>query len=380
MDLFGGTMFIIIKPTELCNLDCAYCFIDKKPLYSKTSVTDATKILHSIQEYARANPHKRTTVCWHGGEPLTLGVKFYEHVLTKFPDIRQTIQTNLTLFNEDFSSLFAEHHVSISTSLDGPEHYHNLSRRFRGGIGSFQSVIDGIELAKRKNIKVGVICMLSKLNLGEINVLYDFFKSLGLPYKINSIHKVGRNDYDATAISYQEYANTLVYFFERFLLDPTPGLPEGQSFRFARSLLVNFNPACPFLSNCQDSIVSINGNGDVFPCESFPHLKNSSSFFYGNVFEKSFSEIMNSDNRKIVLSRRIETLTNCSSCRYGQICNGGCMIEGVIRRGRLFDRTAQCSDIKYMLSRFEEILQQTGLAQTFRTMAAEREIELDTVL
>jgi len=376
-------MFIIIKPTEICNLDCVSCFINKKPLYERMSEDQAIKILESVQEYAQTSTHDQITICWHGGEPLALGFRFYEMVLRKFahnaalPKIRQTIQTNLTLLTNDYCSLFSEYGVTISTSLDGPEHYHNLSRKFRNGVGSFRSVMNGIELANKNKIKIGIICMLSKFNFNEHFILYDFFKSLHLPYKVNSIHTIGRKDYDETAIDYRQYADALVYFFERFISDPEPKFPEGQSFRIARSLLVNFNPACPFLSNCQDNIVSINANGDVFPCESFPHVKNNSQFFYGNVLKNSFADIMNSDNRKAVRLRRVESLENCSSCRYSQICNGGCMIEGFNRRGRLFDETVHCKEIKYMFSRFEEILQQTGLKQQFRTLSKERGIDLE---
>ncbi len=371
-------MFIIIKPTEVCNLDCAYCFINKKPFYGRMTAEQALKILESIQEYTQANPQEKVTICWHGGEPLTMGVDFYTSVFRNFsgwkttPHINQTLQTNITLLNDDYCSLFSEYNVTLSTSLDGPEKYHNLSRPFKNGRGSFRSVMRGVELAKKRNIKTGVICMLNQTNINILSTLYDFFKQLNLPYKVNSIHKVGRSDFEEIAISYRQYADALLFFFERFISDPTPRFPESQSFRIARSLLVNFNPACPFMSNCQDGIISVNANGEVFPCESFPYLKNNSRFYYGNALDKPFIEIMKSNKRILVKSRRAETIKKCSTCKYRKICNGGCMIEGFIRRGNLLDETVYCEDIKYMLSRFHDVLQQTGLEQEFQSLSNAR--------
>ena len=272
-------MFIVLKPTEYCNLKCSYCFIDEKPTIKRLTYSESINIIKSLYDYYLIdNKHKNLTICWHGGEPLTMGYPFYKSVFEGFEPfqtcnrLKQTIQTNLTLFDKDYCDLFQDYKISISTSLDGPEEIHNMSRKYRNNSGSFTDVMHGIDMAKSRGLDIGIICVLNKHNVQHIDTLYGFFKSLDLHFKVNFIHAVGRSNYDDTVISYKEYTKALLRFFELFMRDESPKKPETQSFRIARSILTKSNSACLFSKNCQNNIISINADGNVYPCESFPHI------------------------------------------------------------------------------------------------------------
>ena len=73
---------------------------------------------------------------WHGGEPLLAGKNFYRKVsslqekwLSKGKRITNFLQTNGTLVDESWASLFASIGFTIGVSLDAPEAFHNKFRK-----------------------------------------------------------------------------------------------------------------------------------------------------------------------------------------------------------------------------------------------------------
>lgn len=68
---------VIMKPTNQCNLRCKYC-------YHADNGYDKEKMTDQVLEKAIAVTapfFKRVEYNWHGGEPLIMGLDFYERVL-----------------------------------------------------------------------------------------------------------------------------------------------------------------------------------------------------------------------------------------------------------------------------------------------------------
>lgn len=71
---------IMLKPAgSACNLDCHYCYyLDKAVQYGgRQAVMDDQLLELCIKQYIRANEVDTVQFCWHGGEPLLLGLDFY---------------------------------------------------------------------------------------------------------------------------------------------------------------------------------------------------------------------------------------------------------------------------------------------------------------
>ncbi len=63
--------YVIMQPTTLCNLDCAYCYLPFRAHDRRMPVEVASAVAAAVNEWARLVP--RFSVVWHGGEPLAAG-------------------------------------------------------------------------------------------------------------------------------------------------------------------------------------------------------------------------------------------------------------------------------------------------------------------
>ena len=154
---------IMIKPAgSLCNLDCNYCYyLDKsESIYGgREHVMSRENLETCVREYISANDVSEVTFNWHGGEPLVLGIDFYEKAVElqrKYCGdkvIHNTLQTNGTLINSGWASFFKDNGFLIGVSIDGPEDIHDRYRKDKGGCSTFRKVMEGINIMYRYGVE-----------------------------------------------------------------------------------------------------------------------------------------------------------------------------------------------------------------------------------
>lgn len=89
---------------------------------------------HFIRSYLSAHPGPEVNFLWQGGEPLLLGISFYQKALLfqqRFSGrkrITNAIQTNGTLLTEAWCQFLKRNHFLVGISLDGPADIHNAYR------------------------------------------------------------------------------------------------------------------------------------------------------------------------------------------------------------------------------------------------------------
>lgn len=133
---------IVLNVTNGCNLDCHYCCyaneMEQRP--SNMSLQTVERI---IQNVARSSA-KSINFSIHGGELLLRKTSYLKDIFTlqqKYLDekeVRNSIQTNGTLFNKEFINTYKEIeqlgvHIGLGVSLDGPKQIHscikNISKK-----------------------------------------------------------------------------------------------------------------------------------------------------------------------------------------------------------------------------------------------------------
>ncbi len=70
---------ILLMPTELCNMNCQYCFHE---CFHENKGRMTLETLDRIYEVT-CNNIKSVQFVWHGGEPLLMGVDFFKYAIEK---------------------------------------------------------------------------------------------------------------------------------------------------------------------------------------------------------------------------------------------------------------------------------------------------------
>src|SRR5262249_30808568 len=97
-------------------------------------------------------------------------------------EIFHCFQTNGTLINEAWCDFFLDAHVNLGVSIDGPKRFHDLNRLTRSGRGTFDKVIAGVRLLRKREVPFHTISVLSMEAMREPREMYDFFMSEGIEY------------------------------------------------------------------------------------------------------------------------------------------------------------------------------------------------------
>ena len=105
-----------------------------------------------VRQLLEAHQTEMVTIAWQGGEPTLMGLDFFKQSVVyaerhKRPDqqVQYTIQTNGTKLDDDWCAFFKEHNFLVGLSVDGPRELHDAYRVNKGGSGTFDQVMRGLQ-------------------------------------------------------------------------------------------------------------------------------------------------------------------------------------------------------------------------------------------
>jgi len=350
-----GTSLHIVVVTKRCNHLCIYCQAGspelQDPIYDMTEET-ARKTVDLI--FQGPSPH--VTIEFQGGEPLMNWdvIKFIinyvrEKEKTSNKRAHFGVVTNLSLMTDEKFKFLADHDVSISTSLDGPEHVHNKNRPFNDSKGSYQIVNGWLTKIKNyakenKKIKpVGALPTLTKYSLNHIEEVVDEYIKQGIfSIHFRQLSYLGKS-------SGKEKKETFGYTAEEFIAGWKRGIDyilqknkEGVSMMERMSVIIlarilKDNPVSflDFRSPCGLGIgmISYFYNGNVYTCE-VGRLLGDEAFLLGTV-DDSYEKIMEKSRMKSFVAASVLDASPCDECVYKPYC-GICPASNYALYGNFF--------------------------------------------
>ena len=335
------SLTIIIKVISACNLACRYCDAD---IYSNQRISKDTisKIINKALDYAN-----HVEFIWHGGEPLLMGIQFYEKVVElqkryrrESQIIENTLQTNGALISQEWVDFFKSNDFHVGVSLDGPPEVHNANRLFRSGQESFEHVMRGIRLLRENGVKFGVLAVITKetVRLGAKRFL-DFFIENGI-FNIGILPQrpalnIGRTD----ALPRDEFEKFVIELFDYWYSLDNPRIEIRELDAILDRIFGAESKICIFSGDCVGKYLGITPVGDVYHCDEFMF---DERYKLGNVREQTFEEILNPMNPKLIRIR-LEGLETKKSinCKYSKICNYGCP-KGRYVLSRVYNEEGTC--------------------------------------
>lgn len=333
---------MMFKPIgSLCNLNCTYCYyLDKAGIYGKEPKMSLDILEKCIKEYLEINDSEEITFDWHGGEPLILGLEYFEKIVefqNKYKGrkkIFNTIQTNATLMNADFASFFRDNNFLVGVSIDGPQYIHDKYRKDKGDFPTFNKVMRGIELLHRYGVEFNTLTTINKASEGKGLEVYDFLKRIGshymqfmpvVEYINNETNRItlpddGNSKLAPWSVEPVKYGEFMCEIFDYWVENDV-----GEYFvNLFDSTLANYcgmNPGtCVYSETCGANAV-VEHNGDIYPCDHFVYR----SYKLGNISEMSLSDIVSSNKMaEFGINKRNILPHECFKCRYYFACHGEC--------------------------------------------------------
>ncbi|SCL16636.1 uncharacterized protein GA0070624_1072 [Micromonospora rhizosphaerae] len=342
--------YVVMQPTTLCNLDCAYCYLPMRAADRRMPVSVAEAVAASVNPWAAAG---RFSVVWHGGEPLAAGREHLAALLAPFgPEVEHHIQTNATLIDDAWCEFFAKHRIRVSVSVDGPRE-RNAERVTRGGRPAYDRILAGVAALRRHGLPFSALAVVSRPVPGLAAELYEYFLDLGcdvLGVNIEETEGVNTrgNAHDAAAVT--AFWAELVAAWRR---DPRIHVREVEwSLRYAGAVLDG--TADDLLPRRLDPIPTVGHDGSVIVLS--PELAGFTDprygdFSSGNVLATPLAEILTEAGRTPWVREFLVGVEACrSSCPYFGFCGGGHAANRYFEQGR-FDgtETEHCRNSKIRL-------------------------------
>ena len=183
-----------IHTTNRCNLSCGYCYIST--LNTSGGMPEATQrqLLHKLVETVRRRKLNRVKFRLAGGEPLTQFKSWQAFI----PEARRILAeegcaldvsflTNLTILTDEIIAFSKEQGISYGVSLDGQGAYHDATRSFRSGVGTFDRVAANLNALLAHGIPVSTSTVITNANLAGLPDLTRFLIDLDIPFRYSIV-------------------------------------------------------------------------------------------------------------------------------------------------------------------------------------------------
>ncbi len=342
----------------LCNLDCRYCFYKhKKSSYPKRhDFQMSSKVLAQyIREYISIKNDREICFAWQGGEPLLMGLDFYEHAISLQKKhcppgkaITNIIQTNGTLINKEWSQFFRKHDFLVGISIDGPEELHDIYRVDKDGNPSFYKVIQAIELLKKHNVKFNTLTVVNNHNSKSPEILYKFLKDIGSCYiqfiPLVEFQKNKKNPSHSTFASEQsvvpqDYGGFLCCIFDKWVTQDVGKVHVNLFETFLGIWCTGQSSLCSFSKSCGNNLI-LEHNGDLYSCDHYVR----STHFLGNIMTNKLTSIIANKRQNKFRRFKKQSLNNyCLQCDVFAICYGGCPKNHLaVQQGELAGKNYLC--------------------------------------
>ncbi|HSK09801.1 MAG TPA: anaerobic sulfatase maturase [Vicinamibacterales bacterium] len=324
---------VFVKPAgAACNLACRYCYYVGKAGDQAGVPRMADDLLDTyIRQHLDAAPASDVLFSWHGGEPTLLGLDYFRHIVRLQEQhvrpgrrIRNGIQTNGILLDDEWAAFFAAHGFRVGLSIDGPADLHDEHRITRGQGPTHAAVLRAFETLQRHRVPTEVLCVVHATNVRHPLRVYRFFRKIGaraigfLPLVVPLAGSEG----GGTAESVDPGA------LGRFLCEVFDEWRERDAARIEVQLFDEASrPArglehglCVFRPTCGDVPV-LERTGDFYACDHFV----DDAHRVGNLAETPLLHLLDSDRQRAFGEAKRRTLPRqCLACEVLPMCNGGC--------------------------------------------------------
>lgn len=311
-----------LEVTDFCNHRCIHCYnLDSEIKNRPVRKIDDETVLACAKKLI---DNQIFSVIVTGGEPL-LKKELTKNVirLLKANNTRVSLNTNLTLVDDDFISFLKEQNVGVLTSCPS-----GVAGSFAKlvGIDNYSVFEANITKLVAAGVRFTVNMVVTKDNLQEVRITAEKMKALGCksfaatPMGLNVEYP--RLDLLLSVEEVQRVISDLLGIEEtlKMRVDVLEALPKCV---FPDEVLKGKHAFLNRKCQAGRTVIAVSCNGDVRPCAHNPYS-------YGNLLEEDLYDIW----QKMSDWRSMQYVPEeCKDCAWLNRCNGGCRTSAKVFNG-----------------------------------------------
>lgn len=343
---------VVWNATRRCNLKCVHCYAHARDeaFSGELSTEEGKRVLDDLSRFGAP------VVLFSGGEPLMRPDLAELAAYAVGIGMRAVISTNGTLITPTVASELKQVGLSyVGISLDG---LHEVNDRFRGVKGAFQMALDGIRACREVGIKVGLRFTMNRLNVKEINPVFDLLEAERIP-RVCFYHLVyaGRGSkLMKEDLSHEETRAAVDLIIDRTKDLHDRGKPKevltvdnhaDGPYLYLRMLREKSPRAAEVLELLQMNEGNSSGRG--IGCISWDGSVHADQFWrhysFGNVRERPFSDIwsdLSNDLMRRLKEKKNHVHGRCASCKWLDVCGGNFRVRAEAATGDLWACDPAC--------------------------------------
>ncbi|MCY7671339.1 MULTISPECIES: radical SAM protein [Bacillus] len=351
-------MNYIVKISSRCNLNCTYCYMYNKgdtTYLSKPKVMNkqiAYNSLKRIFEHLVKHGAAEVNICLHGGEPLLCGkewiVWFFNKVEEMKPKkikVNYSLQTNGVLLDDEWLSLLASKKVQLGISLDGLPEAHNQNRVDHNGEGSYNRVIEGLNLVLRSEYKdFGVLVVANPDHSGE--EIYNHLVGLGIKF-MDFLWPF--DNHDNIPNFKQSLASYYISIFDSWYEGNNPEI-EIRWFDNIIRMIFSGHSKIDAIGPVSINETVIETDGSLEPLDSLRTSKEKMTRLGLNVLNNSIDDLIATELYQLCLHNQDFLPQSCKTCSVYQYCGGGYIAQRWKSDTGFKNSNVHCNDLFEVIS------------------------------
>jgi uncharacterized protein len=333
-----------------CNFACSYCYQDQ---YNNPIQELSTELIDSFFRFIQTEfACRKKYITVFGGEPLLNNPK-QKILLKHFIEIANESNLEICFVTngytlEEYIPIMKSAKIrEIQVTLDGTETFHNKRRFLKGGAGTFNKIVKGIDACLEHHIPLNLRMVADKDNIDNLPELAQLAIDRGWTKSSGFKTQIGRN-YE---LHHCQSANNKLFsrisLFERIfdLVRQHPHIHQfyKPAYSVSKFLFENGDLPDPLFDSCPACKTewAFDYTGKIYPCTAtVGKAEESIGTFYPSI--SSNTDLIDEWER-----RDITSIEECKECNLQLACGGGCGSIAKNRTGNI--SSTDCRPVKELL-------------------------------
>jgi uncharacterized protein len=330
------TLSAWLHVTDRCNLRCPYCYLPHRR--EDLSPANGRAAIAATFRSAIAHHYQSVKLKYAGGEPFIrfpFIVELHQYAQSLAAQhnlaLDGVILSNGTLLTAEAIQTMRALGLRLMISLDGLGEAHDSQRPYANGRGSFDDVLDGINLAQENGLTPDISITVSGRNAAELPTLLRWILDRDLPFSLNFYRE---NDRSATHDGLRLEEAQIIAGMQAAFAEIEANLPQRS---LLASLVDRANLATPHQRTCGvgHSYLVFDQHGRASKCQMHQ--------------SQPITDVHAADPLALIRADQIslqnpavQEKEGCRDCEWKNWCAGGCPLVTYRATGRYDVQSPNC--------------------------------------